>query len=319
MSVPNAQSKEEELREKRELLYKLKRLENRGVHLSYPFTMETPLQVLREEFERLNRDREMDASLRFQRKILTTCVYGIEYLNEKVDPFDIKLTGWSDHIHETQQEYDDIFEELHLKWKTTGNKFAPELRLLMMLGGSAVQFHLVNSMLAKSFPGMEQAMKRNPEAVARFMNDINGNSNQNQYYQQPPPYPPQYPQQPPPYPQAPYPQAPYPQAPYPQAPYPQAPYPQQQPQPPYQPPPVYQPPPQPPARRAKAAAPSNPLMGILSGLFGSGGNDNEPPKEPRRMRGPTIQLNEFANSGAAPRRAASDADSDGTDIMADHV
>jgi len=30
-----------------------------------------------------------------------------------VDPFDVKLDGWSENINEGINEYDDIFEELH--------------------------------------------------------------------------------------------------------------------------------------------------------------------------------------------------------------
>ena len=36
-------------------------------------------------------------------------ITGIEFLNNKFDPFDIKLDGWGEQINENIDEYDDIF------------------------------------------------------------------------------------------------------------------------------------------------------------------------------------------------------------------
>jgi hypothetical protein len=96
--------------------------------------------------------------------MLMTCVSGIEYLNDKFDPFDVKLNGWSESVNENLPDYDDIFEELYHKYKGKA-KMAPELRLLLSLGGSAVMFHFTNTMMKY---GIESAMKQNPELVKQF-------------------------------------------------------------------------------------------------------------------------------------------------------
>ena len=36
--------------------------------------------------------------VKFQGKILTALITGIEFLNNRFDPFDIKLDGWSEQI-----------------------------------------------------------------------------------------------------------------------------------------------------------------------------------------------------------------------------
>ena len=40
---------------------------------------------------------------------------GVEYLNGKFDPFDIRLEGWSENMMENVGDYDEVFEELHDK------------------------------------------------------------------------------------------------------------------------------------------------------------------------------------------------------------
>ena len=101
--------------------------------------------------------------------MLVACTTGIEFLNNKFDPFDIKLDGWSESVHENINEYDEVFEELYEKYKTD-TKIAPELKLMFMIGGSAFMFHLTNTMLKSSMPGMGDIMKQNPNLMKQFAN-----------------------------------------------------------------------------------------------------------------------------------------------------
>lgn len=160
---------EQEQNEKREILYQLERLENKGFRLPRKFTIQSDLEEMRAEYHRVLREKEVDASVRFQRKMLMAFVTGIEFLNTRFDPFDVKLDGWSEQVHENVTDYDDIFEELHDKYKGTGKKMAPELRLLMSLSGSAFMFHLTNSMFKKSpLPDVEQVLRANPDLMKQF-------------------------------------------------------------------------------------------------------------------------------------------------------
>jgi Family of unknown function (DUF5767) len=179
-----------ELNEKREILYQLKRLEQKGYEIPNTYNMNSSLQEMKQEYERIIRDKDIDASIRFQRKMLMAFVTGTEYLNTRYDPFAIKLEGWSEQIHDNITDYDDIFEELHDKYKAKGKKMAPELRLFISLTGSAFMFHLTSKMFKESsIPGVEEVLKANPELMKQFQNaaakqfiykNLSNNDNQQQ-------------------------------------------------------------------------------------------------------------------------------------------
>lgn len=160
---------ENENDEKKEILYQMDRLETKGFRLPRKFTMQSNIDDMRTEYHRIVREKEVDASIRFQRKMLMACVTGIEFMNTRFDPFDIKIDGWSEQVHENVNDYDDIFEELHDKYKGSGRKMAPELRLMMSLSGSAFMFHLTSSMFKQQpLPGVESVLRSNPELMKQF-------------------------------------------------------------------------------------------------------------------------------------------------------
>jgi hypothetical protein len=161
----------DELNEKKEILYQLNRLKLKGVSIPHNFTLNSNLDEMRQEYNKIVRDRDIDASIRFQRKMLMAFVTGTEYLNTRYDPFTIKLEGWSEQVHENIEDFDDIFEELHVKYKSKGKSMPPELRLFISLSGSAFMFHLTSKMFKESsIPGVEEVLKANPELMKQFQN-----------------------------------------------------------------------------------------------------------------------------------------------------
>jgi len=86
-------------------------------------------------------------------------------------PLEVKLGGWVELGHEGVNVEDDIFEELHDKYKGSGKKMAPEMRLMMSLSGSAFMFHLTNSMFKAErtkLPGVEEVLRSNPDLMKQF-------------------------------------------------------------------------------------------------------------------------------------------------------
>jgi len=163
------QSMMDQLNQKREILYQMDRLESKGYRLPFKFNMESDLAEMQAEYNKLIREKDIDASIRFQRKMLMAFVTGTEFMNQRYDPFSIRLEGWSEQIHENITDYDDIFEELHAKYKSTGKKMSPELRLFISLSGSAFMFHLTSRMFKESpLPNVEQVLKSNPELMKQF-------------------------------------------------------------------------------------------------------------------------------------------------------
>jgi len=103
-------SSEDEKKEKMEYLNKLQRLEQKGYPVSRRFTLDNSLSEIKDEFDRLVDARNLEASLRFQRQALMGIITGLEWANTKFDPFDLKLDGWSESVHENVDDFDEIFE-----------------------------------------------------------------------------------------------------------------------------------------------------------------------------------------------------------------
>ena len=162
VAEPIPQLTPEQIREKKErILYDIERLRRRGVRFPRSFTMASDLEEMEAEYNRIKKDLETEQAIRFQRKMLMTCVSGIEMLNNRFDPFDIQLDGWSEQVNENVGDYDEVFEELYEKYKGSG-KMAPELRLLFMLGGSALMFHMTKSMFSSATPQVADILRSNP-------------------------------------------------------------------------------------------------------------------------------------------------------------
>lgn len=160
-------SKDETLREKLKYLRKLEALEKKGVELSKKYSMESSLSEMMCEHDTIMEEKAKQNSIKFQANMLMSVISGIEFLNNKFDPFDVKLDGWSDQVQENISDYDDIFAELHEKYKTKA-VVAPELRLLFQLGGSAMMVHMTNSMLKSAMPGMDDIFRQNPDLMRSF-------------------------------------------------------------------------------------------------------------------------------------------------------
>ena len=160
-------SREDLLKEKFEILRKLETLESKGATLSKKYNMESDLNEMKGEYEFLMNEKEKQNSVKFQGKVLTTMITGLEFLNNKFDPFDIKLDGWSEQINENVEDFDEIFAELHEKYKSKA-KMAPEIKLLFQLASSGIMIHMTNTMFKSALPGMDDIMRQNPDLMNHF-------------------------------------------------------------------------------------------------------------------------------------------------------
>jgi Family of unknown function (DUF5767) len=160
-------SKEAMLREKFKYLRKLEGLEKDGIQLTKKYSMDSNLQEMQGEYEMIMEEREKKAAINFQGQALLLCVQGIEFLNGKFDPFDIKLDGWGMQVQENISSYDSVFEELYDKYKSKVS-MAPELKLLFQLGGSAMMAHIGNTIIKNSLPSMDDILKQNPDLMRQF-------------------------------------------------------------------------------------------------------------------------------------------------------
>jgi hypothetical protein len=157
--------------EKADLINKLGRLEKKGFSVNKRLTAYSNIDELRTEVKRITYSIDVEQSIRFSRRMLVACVTGLEFLNKRYNPFEIQLEGWSESVMENVDDYDGVFEELYVKYRSKVN-VAPEVKLIMMLGGSAMMFHLTNSMFKSALPNMNDVLKQNPELIKNMMSAV---------------------------------------------------------------------------------------------------------------------------------------------------
>ena len=94
---------------------------------------------------------------------------GGQSANDNFNPFEFKLKGWSEQMNDDIDEYYDVLGELYEKYFKSGKPIPPELKLMLMLGGSAVKFHIAHTAIG-TIPSLSDAMKRDP-ALAQKLNE----------------------------------------------------------------------------------------------------------------------------------------------------
>jgi hypothetical protein len=162
----------EEIQTKKfDLLCKFERLRDKGVKLPKTFSMSSSLDEMELEYKRLVEHRQLDNSVKMQRRMLISFASMLEFLNGKFsNPFDLHIDGWSEQLTEEIETYDDVFENLYEKYKDSVN-MAPELKLAMMVGSSAFWYHLTSNMSKSMMPNlMNNVMKQNPDLMKQFQN-----------------------------------------------------------------------------------------------------------------------------------------------------
>ena len=138
--------------EKQDVLLKLLALEKKGIALTKKYSMSSRLSDLRFELELHKNNAEIDASVKFQQKLLMAAVTGLEFANKRFDPIGAKLDGWSESVMENLDDYETIFARLHEKYKNRAD-LPPELQLMVTLVGSAFMFHLTKALFSSAMPG----------------------------------------------------------------------------------------------------------------------------------------------------------------------
>jgi hypothetical protein len=167
---------EDIVKEKRTLLFKLKRYEKKGYKLSRQYSLHSSLEDLRSEYESIRREANLEQGLQVSKNLLISSCSLLEYLNNRFDPMDVVLDGWSEEVHEDVEEgkYDEVLEELYYKYYDKVS-IGPELKLLTMLGGSAIKFHMTQTLLKTMVPDAETLLKQNPNLKNDIANLINKN------------------------------------------------------------------------------------------------------------------------------------------------
>ena len=166
---PKELSPQEVRMKKIELLRKLSELKTKGYELSKKYDFNSSVEEMEYEFELLKSFANKRNGSKLYKNILLNTVSAVEFLNDKYDPFDFQLTGWSEHMSVEVDSYDEVIEEIYEKYKGTGKKMPPEIKLLMLIVASASAFHFSKSTF-KNLPGVDKVLQNNPDLIAKMMN-----------------------------------------------------------------------------------------------------------------------------------------------------
>jgi Family of unknown function (DUF5767) len=160
-------SDREKRRKKRMMIKKLEEWYEKGLikHSSH-FNMDSSYEEVEDEYETAMEDKRKKDSIKLQGWWFMTFVNSVEYANAAFNPFDINLDGWGEQVSEDIDSYEEIFSELHDKYK--GGKLAPELSLLLRLGFSAAVVNFTNKALSTATPGFNDVIRQSPELMKAF-------------------------------------------------------------------------------------------------------------------------------------------------------
>ena len=159
----------EKRRKKRLMIKKLEEWYEKGLTKNNShFNVDSSFEEIEDEYETALEDKRKKDSVKLQGWWFMTFVNSMEYANAVFNPFDLNLDGWGEQVSEDLDSYDEIFSELHDKYK--GGKLAPEISLLLRIGFSAAVLNFSNKALSSATPAFNDVIKQSPELMKMFTN-----------------------------------------------------------------------------------------------------------------------------------------------------
>ncbi len=128
---------------KLDMLRKLGELAQSGVKLSQNYSIKSDYKTMKFEYELHTGIKSKQAAISWMSGMMIGIVKGIELLNDNLNPFDIKFDNiWSNKVTTDVTDYYDVLGQIYEKYTTPGKKMAPELKLFLMLTGSAISIQM---------------------------------------------------------------------------------------------------------------------------------------------------------------------------------
>lgn len=152
-------------------LIQLKNLYKRGYVSDRRFGPEDSSDVLKCEVLRLKKEKSIESGVNYCKQGLVFFANTLELANRNLLGNIAHLDGFGGHTLKTQEDYNEVFEELYLKY---GNslEMGPEVKFLMIFASSVFMFHLSNTMAipkTSSAPaGMSGPSKESEELLKKL-------------------------------------------------------------------------------------------------------------------------------------------------------
>lgn len=163
-------TEEQLLLEKMKLLRQLGELTQppHNIKLSKNYDITSDYKSMKFEYELHTGIRHKRATVDMMGNFMLGIVRGVELLNDNYNPLDMKFEGaWSGKVASNSAYYYDTLGEIYEKYTKSGKKMAPELRLFMMLIGSAV-FIQGGKFMARFGSNTSQELDEDPEKLRQL-------------------------------------------------------------------------------------------------------------------------------------------------------
>lgn len=165
---------------KLDMLRKLGELAQAGQTLSQNYSINHDYKMMKFEYDLHTGIRSKQNAIQWMGGMMIGIVKGMEMLNDNVNPFDIKFENtWSSKVTNDITDYYDVLGEIYEKYTTPGKKMAPELKLFLMLTGSAVtiqMFRGISSMAPKSAKELDE----DPDLIRQLREKANQDNAENE-------------------------------------------------------------------------------------------------------------------------------------------
>ena len=153
-------------------------IKNAGIKLTKDYNLNSDYEEMCFEVQYWSNFQKKKDAVNLGKNFMMNAVTAIEFMNERYDPFGLKLKGWSDQMQIGADGYTNVFGELYDKWKGSGRKMEPEIKLILMVSASAVSFHASKKM-AEQLPGLDKVLESNPELLGKLQGVINNGISKN--------------------------------------------------------------------------------------------------------------------------------------------
>jgi hypothetical protein len=154
-------------------------IKNTGIKLTKDYSFNSDYEEMCFEVQYWTNFQKKKDAVNLGKNFMMNAITALEFMNERYDPFGLKLKGWSDQMQIGQDGYSDVFGELYEKYKSSGKKIEPEIKLLLMISASAVSFHASKKM-AEQLPGLDKVLESNPELLSKLQGAINNGISKNE-------------------------------------------------------------------------------------------------------------------------------------------
>lgn len=162
--------KEEIMQEKIEMLTRISKMSKDGFTATKKWTLKDDIDEIRFECYRMTRENNSKKAVKKMQHILISVATMIEFANGMVNPFNLKLQGFSQNMMLTVSDYDDSLEELHHKWSGR-TSFGPEMTIMLTFVSSAIFQHAGN---VASAPQQQQQSSTQKKPPGKDMSSVLG-------------------------------------------------------------------------------------------------------------------------------------------------